>query len=262
MVNLTRELRFETQAPARQLLPVLRALEPQLVHSIKSIPNLEHRGYYVSSQTGALHNVTPEELTDAVAHLEGVTTIKVQYSNYGDGEQHTFQLWLDNYLSDVVDVRCDISATNSPSALGLIETIKNRFKIEIARQNDANWMAEPLDLPDLSAMSTGAPAALPLASSRKSSAAQQRSPTVSDTGDALQPKVPTFWHTLTTHPLPVTVIGGIVASGLIFLVGLAIVKFQPTQSPSSTTTSVTTKTTAPSTSATPSEAPSPPKPAP
>ncbi len=257
MVNLSRTLKFQTEAAGHNLQTVMRALEPQLRYCINSVPSIEHiqhRGYFVSSETDSLHNVSADELGDTLAHLSGVNTIMVGYSNYVS-PRYRFELWVRNYLSDVVECDCEIGAPNTSEIRGLIETIKNRMDVEIKRQNATEWTTEPLEVPDLGPIEK---VSQPSASERLELTKPKLTPSsVNGTSTAVSTKEPKsgFWHTLTTHPLPVS----IVSTGVIFILGLAVVKWQPSQSPSPTTTvTVTPSPTAPAlttTSATTQENP-------
>jgi hypothetical protein len=223
----------------------MTALEPQVVVSTAPVSGLAHQGYFVSSETGRRHGVTRDELPDTLAHLKGVSTIMVAYSNglefLSGRADHEFriELWVRQHAGKITG-HWDITTADDEQSLGIIQNLKNRIDVEIERQNAADWQAQPLDYP----------AVPPKASASSPRSSKKPVPPPTSSGSASSTSRETgFWHTMTTHPLPVTVVGSIVGGGVIFLIGLAIVRDNANtpSSPVTTTVTVTESSTVPAT---------------
>jgi hypothetical protein len=274
VVDVNKTFEWDTDAPAADRLAVLRALEPQLLTAIKTIPGLRSRGFFIASSGGNLHNVPAEELIDSLAQSGRITALQVEYDNYFSGQAniYTFYLWLNSHGPDGISVKFEGTGPQSNESTGIFENIRRRIEIEIERQKAASWKASPLEMPKLeSVQKETAPSAKPAVDEPRPKTPEAVTNTIEsappapvsqDTNNASQPNsTPGFWRTLTTHPLPVTVIGTTVAGGIIYLIGLLIQhndseENKPPPPPTTSQTSIT-PTNSSTTSTTPTLAPPP-----
>ncbi len=198
-----------------------------------------------------MHRVTAAELADVVAHLDGVSTIKAEYNNFhipGPDASHDVDLVVRNFMSDTVEVGATVAGPNSNATAGFIENLNKRIAVEIQRQNVAQWTAEP---------------AVPPLNSPKANGSSQRSsfPNADTPRVPKLPKLPKntksgFWHTISNHPVPVTIVGGIAVVIIGIWITPYIAKNLPNQVPPTTTTVTITPPSPPSTETTSHPTPS------
>lgn len=246
----TKQQTWDARADISDIVGVLHTMETVL-HEAAPDVGLSLQGYYVGGAGKAdnHHGVPADDLLDVIATLTRVTAIKAEISNWDwdpftmPGDSYIFDLWLSPYGEGDRPVRIELSARGSMNdrTADLFEAVFQKFTREIGRRNRSVWndlaIKPPSELTapapaqenDVSPPVSVAPPAPPRA--EQSSPARVDPPRSQD--DA------TFMKTLTTHPLPVTVVGSIIAGGVIWLIGLSITSAQqdrPSQSPVPTTT--------------------------
>lgn len=148
--TLHRDVKWATEAPADKLLTVMRALEPQIVASASTIPQLESKGYYISTPQDSMHGLVASDLAELETQDAIINTIEVTHDNFSlltqDG-YYRFSLWVQkSFDAQTAEVELKVTAPRTNEASALIDNTFQRVKAEINRQNEANWQAIPLEL--------------------------------------------------------------------------------------------------------------------
>jgi hypothetical protein len=194
---------------------------------VSSVNGMSQVGYFVSGGGNESHHrVSAEDLLDVAASLS--KPLFVVQSSFDNGKRdrkvepnlYNLTIWA-NVTKDegrAVSLKVTCSGPPQDDAERLFAEILAQFTREVGRRNRG---APLLSRPPAGVGSKAAITAQPQPTERTS-----------------------LLKTLTTHPLPVTVIGSLVAGGIIFLLSLAIVLFQRDDKPTApTTTTVTTAVT-------------------
>lgn len=271
---LTKKQSWEVAADRDNLVGVLHAMETILV---SKVPDLDFRtvwGYFVApagaKEEDSHHDVPAEHLLDVVASMsKPVAAVSVRLENCWtyrpdpNGEFDVFfvEIWVDRFGPVERPVKIEVTARGpiSERSNERLKDILGTFAREIGHRNRSNWIdlpaSSPIKLTKLRPTDVKKPPNSELGGGGelrgKSEIRRIRpSPAQSNVpGPRLAPRSypdqnSTFLRTLTTHPLPVTVVGSIIAGGVILLLGLLINRQQdvrpvtPTTIPSSTTTAV------------------------
>lgn len=212
---------------------LLHDMEAVLVDAASPELNANLKAYFLGAGGEAHHGVARDDLPDVAASLSKPLILVKAGLEARDSERNHFRfdVWVNVIKLNEArpfKVRIACYGPMNEHAAKLFDRIHARFAKEIGRRNRAS----PLPAP--SKKNTDEPVRV-----SKSSIADSPTPSSS------------FMKTLTTHPLPVTVIGSIIAGGVIWLLGLLITTQQSEQAPSNPqpSTSQLSSTSAPTTSA-------------
>jgi hypothetical protein len=270
---LSKEQSWEASADPTNLVGVVHTMEAVLARSAASVDGLRLKDYFVSGQDikDSHHNVPPDHLVDVIAALSTpVTTIAAAIDNLftrtSGSPAYGFDLWVSTYGPEERPVQIELKGHGpmSDRTDEVLTGVFREFMREIGRRNRSAWIDLATEPPPQFTATAPVPSSTePTASPRQTASSNSTaSPHVTDwrrpqisanvkRRRAITPTSdsPNFFKTLITHPLPVTVIGGILASGIIFLIGLAIVKSQnaPQAPPTTITVTATPLPTTPTT---------------
>lgn len=253
---LDRKREWTVAADSSDQLDLLHVMEALLLDVAPPVVTPVLKDYFIGAGgSDNHHHVTADDLLDVAAAMsKPATTVKAAYvGRSAEGDRYSFDVWVartgDAARPFKVTVWC--YGPMNDNAAKFFDGIHARFTKEIGRRN----RAAPTPPPPTRPQQPINPAA------RKASAAS----VARDTGSAANPAASgSFFTTLTTHPLPVTVIGSIIAGGVIWLLGLLVTNHRadelpatppPTttqMSPASTTTGTPTSSAAVSSTLTPS----------
>lgn len=217
-MSMSQEHSFNTSCP--DLLSVLRILEPLVASAIRSPRLRPTRGYYVSGGSTNMHDVTDLKAAYAVFPGEPDYILREYGTKISAKPYYRVRLTLHKY-GGRVEGDLDVKGPSTHETVGLFERLRTTFDKEIARQEESDWTAAPLELSDKD------PGGIPA------------------DGPMLR-----IWKVLTTHPIWVGIIVAVVAG----LVGLAFkwLGLDPeNQKPPVSTTTTQTQTQSPNSSTTP-----------
>lgn len=241
-MRMNKQQEWKVAADPNDLVGFMHEMEAFLQAKASSINGLSLKDYFVSGGSGENHHrVSAEDLLDVVASLSKplyilqATLDNSRRDRRAEPNLYNFNIWTaatrDEGRSVSLKVTC--FGPTQEDAQTLFTAVLAQFTREVGRRN------RDTPLPMQPAPTT-----------------KSKSVEGATTSSQPSPEEPTFVKTLITHPLPVTVIGSLVAGGIIWLISLGIQKADVPTTP--TTTTVTTAVTVYSPSPSPSPPPSPP----